>query len=78
MMWFWLAYERIIDGMVVSGNGDALTFCDWDFSSASRLSLLCSSGELQGVQLHIEQVEKGRPFRLMRINGRSGNHKQGN
>lgn len=29
-------------------------------------------GASQGVALQIEQVAKGRPLRLMRINGRSG------
>lgn len=42
-----------------------------DPASASRLSLLCSSGDLQGARLQRRHIEKGRPFLLMRINGRS-------
>lgn len=42
-----------------------------DPMSASRLSLLCSSGDLQGLRLQRRHIEKGRPFLLMRINGRS-------
>lgn len=49
-----------------------VTFEDGDLSSASRLSRACSVGASQGVELQIEQVAKGRPLRLMRINGRSG------
>lgn len=49
-----------------------VTFEDGDLSSASRLSRACSVGASQGVALQIEQVAKGRPLRLMRINGRSG------
>lgn len=52
--------------------GSCVTFEDGDLSSASRLSRACSVGASQGVALQIEQVAKGRPLRLMRINGRSG------
>ena len=45
--------------------------CEVDFNSASRLSLLCVSGSLHGVQWQTGQVEKGRPLRFMRVNGRS-------
>ena len=45
---------------------------DGCFSSASRFWRACSVGEEHGVALQIEQVAKGRPLRLMRINGRSG------
>jgi hypothetical protein len=40
-------------------------------SSASRFVRACSIGAVHGVALHIVQVAKGRPLRLMRINGRS-------
>lgn len=46
--------------------------CEGDLASASRLSLLWASGALQGEQWQRGQVEKGRPLRLMRVNGRSG------
>lgn len=40
-------------------------------SSASRFARACSIGAVQGVALHTVHVAKGRPLRLMRINGRS-------
>lgn len=40
-------------------------------SSASRFARACSIGDVQGVALHTVHVAKGRPLRLMRINGRS-------
>ena len=40
-------------------------------SSASRFVRACSVGAVHGVALHIVHVAKGRPLRLMRINGRS-------
>lgn len=48
-----------------------VTFDDGDLSSASRFRRACSVGASQGVALQIEHVAKGRPLRLMRINGRS-------
>jgi hypothetical protein len=52
-------------------RSSCVTFEDGDLSSASRLRRACSVGAEQGVAWQIEHVAKGRPLRLMRINGRS-------
>lgn len=53
------------------GFCDCVTF-EGDLSSASRLARSCSVGAEHGVVWQMEQVAKGRPLPLMRINGRSG------
>jgi hypothetical protein len=73
-------FFALVSKICPSGGGNGWLFCVCscvtfevgDLSSASRLSRACSVGASQGVALQIEQVAKGRPLRLMRINGRSG------